>query len=155
MRAFVVDGSVKTPSPRSAGRMSKKPNPRPPLLACASASRGARLGPRVVSLALIAIATVATYWPTLRNSFLAIGFDDTIVLDTLAIRQLSWANLRALATDFNQAHYVPLTMFSLAVDYYLWGPNPFGYHLTNVLLHAATSVLATLMSATRSASQPE
>jgi len=39
------------------------------------------------------------------------------------------------------AHYVPLTLLSLAIDYRVWGLDPFGYHLTNVVLHAITAVL--------------
>jgi hypothetical protein len=33
-----------------------------------------------------------------------------------------------------------VTAYSYAVDYALWGPRPFGFHLTNLLLHVATSV---------------
>ncbi|GAC1313584.1 MAG: hypothetical protein NVSMB2_01720 [Chloroflexota bacterium] len=33
--------------------------------------------------------------------------------------------------------YRPLPSVSLGCDYLLWGLNPFGYHLTNLLLHAA------------------
>lgn len=36
---------------------------------------------------------------------------------------------------------MPLTWLTLAADHALWGLNPFGYHLTNVLLHAANAVL--------------
>lgn len=37
--------------------------------------------------------------------------------------------------------YRPVATLSYAVDYALWGLNPFGYHLTNVVLHAITVVL--------------
>lgn len=45
---------------------------------------------------------------------------------------LSWKNL-----DVNR----PLMVVSLVADYHIWGLNPFGYHLTNVVLHANNSVL--------------
>ncbi|HLY07795.1 MAG TPA: tetratricopeptide repeat protein, partial [Planctomycetota bacterium] len=38
-------------------------------------------------------------------------------------------------------HYMPLTWMSLGLDYVLWGMRPLGYHLTNVVLHAANAVL--------------
>src|SRR6266852_5911122 len=38
-------------------------------------------------------------------------------------------------------HYIPLTWMTLGLDYLLWGMNPVGYHLTNLLLHAANAVV--------------
>lgn len=40
---------------------------------------------------------------------------------------------------FNNAfgYYRPLSLLSLALDHTLWGANPLGYHLTNLLLHLA------------------
>jgi tetratricopeptide (TPR) repeat protein len=99
---------------------------------------------RLLWATLIAVAVVATFAGTLRNGFLELGFDDAIIVDTVALRALGWANLRAFATDFVHAHYTPLTMLSLALDYRLWGLDPLGYHLTNVLLHAANAVLVYL-----------
>ncbi len=41
--------------------------------------------------------------------------------------------------------WIPLTWISFAVDYQFWGLNPFGYHLTNILLHAANVFLLVLI----------
>src|SRR2546426_900231 len=38
-------------------------------------------------------------------------------------------------------HYIPLTWMTFGLDYLLWGMNPFGYHLTSLLLHAANAVV--------------
>jgi hypothetical protein len=35
-------------------------------------------------------------------------------------------------------------MLSLALDYGVWGLDPFGYHLTNIALHALTAVLVSI-----------
>jgi hypothetical protein len=42
---------------------------------------------------------------------------------------------------------VPVTWLSFAVDYTVWGLRPAGYHLTNVLLHAATAGLVCVLAA--------
>lgn len=49
--------------------------------------------------------------------------------------------------------YRPVANLTYAVDYWLWGLNPFGYHLTNILLHglAATLVVVTVYALTTSA----
>ncbi len=41
----------------------------------------------------------------------------------------------------------PLLILSYVVDRTLWGSNPFGYHLTNVALHALNSYLVFILSA--------
>jgi hypothetical protein len=49
--------------------------------------------------------------------------------------------------------YRPVANLTYAFDYWLWGLNPFGYHLTNVLLHglAAALVVVTVHALTASA----
>jgi tetratricopeptide (TPR) repeat protein len=37
--------------------------------------------------------------------------------------------------------YRPLTILTFRIDHASWGLNPFGYHLTNVILHALVSVV--------------
>ncbi|WP_435078933.1 glycosyltransferase family 39 protein [Halococcus sp. AFM35] len=50
--------------------------------------------------------------------------------------------------------YRPFVNITYAAEYWIWGLNPFGYHLTNLLLHglAAALVVATIYSLTESAS---
>jgi len=49
-------------------------------------------------------------------------------------------------TVLHGGHYQPLSWVSYAIDYRLWGLDPFGYHLTNLLLHAANAVLFWLLA---------
>jgi protein O-mannosyl-transferase len=44
-----------------------------------------------------------------------------------------------LFVDSFSAHYRPVQNLSYMLDYFIWDKNTFGFHLTNVLLHAASA----------------
>src|SRR5438874_12256592 len=46
-----------------------------------------------------------------------------------------------LFLDSLSAHYRPVQNISFIVDYFFWNTDEFGFHLTNVLLHAASGIL--------------
>src|ERR1051326_4059058 len=46
-----------------------------------------------------------------------------------------------LYLDSFSIHYRPVQNISYMADYFFWNTNEFGYHLTNVLLHAGGGVL--------------
>src|SRR3989449_3096258 len=88
---------------------------------------------------LVAFSTLPAVPPRLRNQF--VNWDDhENVLDTPPYRGLGWTRLRWMWTT-PLGHYIPLTWMTLGLDYLLWGMNPFGYHLTSLLLHAANAVV--------------
>jgi len=62
--------------------------------------------------------------------------DHRVILENYSIRDYS--NLRAL---FLNDVFRPVVNISYALDYAFWGLQPFGYHLTSVLLHAMNVVL--------------
>jgi len=108
-----------------------------------------RVPPRLVA-ALLALAALAAYVNSLHGEFV---FDDTaLVQNNPQIRELGFAGLRRIfgshywQTVAGQGGlYRPMVMFSYAVNYALSGPDPFAYHLVNVLLHAANSTLVWLI----------
>jgi protein O-mannosyl-transferase len=80
------------------------------------------------------------FLPVLGNGF--VNWDDTTLLvDNVAYRGLGWPQIRWMFTTVLLGHFVPLTWLTLGLDYVLWGMNPVGYHLTNLLLHVAAAVL--------------
>src|SRR5213592_243181 len=88
---------------------------------------------------LIALFTLAAFLPALQNQF--VNWDDKDnFLDNPHYRGLGWTHLRWMWTT-HLGHYIPLTWMTLGLDYLLWGMNPVGYHLTNLLLHAANAVV--------------
>ena len=50
-----------------------------------------------------------------------------------------------LFLDSFSSHYRPFQNVSYIFDYYFWGTDPYGFHLTNVLLHSACGVLLYLL----------
>src|SRR5215470_2923886 len=50
-------------------------------------------------------------------------------------------NLAWIVSTARMGHWMPLNWISFGLDYVVWGMNPLGYHLTNVLLHAATAAV--------------
>ena len=88
-------------------------------------------------LSYIAALALACYANTLGNGFV---FDDSAYLASDAVRTLALGELFG-ASWMGLAWYRPLTLLSLGLDFQLFGEVPWGYHLTNVLLHAVNSLL--------------
>jgi tetratricopeptide (TPR) repeat protein len=106
-------------------------------------------------LALVALLAVAPYLNTLSNDFV---FDDVdIVARNPIIRSLGnigtifttnyWNTGRTNEGAIDPTLYRPLTVFSYAIDHAFWGLNPGGYHLVNLLLHAAASLILFFIAA--------
>jgi Flp pilus assembly protein TadD len=94
---------------------------------------------------LLGLIVVGVFLPGLWGEFL--DWDDTLnFLENPHYRGLGPAELRWMITAFHHGHYVPVTWLTLGLDYVLWGMNPFGYHLTNLLLHAANTILVYLLA---------
>src|SRR2546426_7648301 len=88
---------------------------------------------------LVALVTFATFLPALHNQFVNWD-DDKNFLENPHYRGLGWTQLSWMWTT-HMGHYIPLTWMTFGLDYLLWGMNPRGYHLTNLLLHAANAVV--------------
>jgi Flp pilus assembly protein TadD len=93
-----------------------------------------------ISVAL-AVATLAAFAPAFGNDF--VNYDDPLyVTDNPHVKAgLSAAGARWAFTSTEVLNWHPLTWLSLQLDATLYGDHPWGYHLTNVLLHAANALL--------------
>ena len=88
--------------------------------------------------ALLVLATVLPYVPALRGGF--IWDDDHYVVGNPAV--LSPDGLaRIWLAPASSPQYYPVTMTTFWLEHRLFGGHPFGYHLTNVLLHVANALL--------------
>ena len=104
--------------------------------------------PRAAALA--ALAAVAVYAGSLGHGFV---WDDHIHIEAAPFVQDA-RNLRVLASPGFWLGRVevegsarPLLLASLLGDRALWGAAPRGYHLTNILLHAAAAAALTMLAA--------
>ena len=97
-----------------------------------------------VAAAVLAFLTFVVFLRTLDCGF--INFDDKYyvtenkhVTNGLTVDGACWA-----FTAYVPFYWHPLTWLSLQLDASLWWPNPWGFLLTNVLLHAANAALVFL-----------
>jgi protein O-mannosyl-transferase len=98
------------------------------------------------SAPLVAAAAVLVHGPCVAFDFTYLDDRDLIVEDHAFLAQPA-SVLRAFGrsylhvVDAQHAYYRPLVTVSYALDARLSGLRPFGYHLTNVVLHAIASLL--------------
>jgi protein O-mannosyl-transferase len=106
-------------------------------------TRPGHLGP-LLGL-LVFLVTGAAFLPALRGEFL--NWDDSInFVGNPDYRGLGWSQIEWMLTATLMGHYIPLTWLSFGLNYALGGMNPWGYHLGNLLLHAANATLVYLIA---------
>lgn len=112
-----------------------------------------------LAFALVALASMALYRPTLDSGFIAID-DPQYVSDNPYILWPTWEKFVGFFTEWEKpatvaGYYQPLTLASLMVDRLIerglagdWPmpPRPFVYHLTNIVLHGLNSGLVCLLA---------
>jgi len=94
----------------------------------------------IAALLLIA-STLLVYAPVKDHQF--INYDDNLyVTSNLWVNQgLTWQGAQWAMTKLNAGFWHPLTWLSHMLDTQLFGLNPAGHHLTNLLLHVANVLL--------------
>ena len=101
----------------------------------------------VVGICLaLAVVTLLVYLPATGNGFVTLDDHDYIVDNPHVTEGLTWSGiLWALRITGHASNWHPLTWISHMADCQVYGPEPWGHHLTSVLLHAANSVLVLLL----------
>lgn len=96
--------------------------------------------PDWILAALLVLVTAVVFLPALDNDF--VDWDDVEnFVNNPHYRGLSWPQLHWMWGSARLGHYIPITWMTLGLDYLLWGMDPSGYHLTNLLLHAANAAV--------------
>ena len=126
-------------APPEWDRPKKTLGPHPPERR-SSGTHGGRVVTGIVSVFLAVIVWIA-FGQAVRHEF--VGYDDQSyvvrnprVTNGLTLDGIQWAFTHVHATNWH-----PLTMISHMLDCQLYGLQPWGHHLTNILLQAAAAIL--------------
>ena len=100
---------------------------------------GRLLSPRylVLGAALIVVVTSVAYFPAMQGGFI---FDDDLLLTDNSLIKAPNGIVRFWFTA-EAPDYWPMTNTTLWLEWRLWGMNPTGYHVTNLVLHIAAALL--------------
>ncbi len=95
---------------------------------------------------LILVACILAYAPVLHGKFL---WDDLYLVGSNPFFKSPRFVLEVfrhwLFLDSFSLYYRPVQNLSYIVDYAIWNKDPFGYHLSNILFHAASAFLLFLV----------
>jgi tetratricopeptide (TPR) repeat protein len=92
-----------------------------------------------LAVLLICVVTVFAFQPAIQNEL--VDWDDQHnLVRNEAYQGLSPDHLRWMFGTAFAGHYQPLTWFSFALDFQLWGVSAAGFHFTNIVLHVVTAV---------------
>ncbi|MGA2139452.1 MAG: tetratricopeptide repeat protein [Verrucomicrobiia bacterium] len=97
---------------------------------------------RFAAAGVIILITLLAYLPALQGGF--IWDDDSHVTGCQVLRTVHGL-VRIWSEPGAVQQYYPLVHTTFWAEYHLWGLNPFGYHLVNVLLQALNAVLLWLV----------
>lgn len=95
----------------------------------------------VLLTAALTLLPLLIYWQSLGHDF--VDFDDPLyVTENAAVQNgLTLHNAAWTLTANAVFNWHPLTWISLMTDYEIWRLDPKGYHLTNIILHVANTLL--------------
>ena len=106
--------------------------------------------PRALMMSLIVIVAFFVYLNSLSGGFV---FDDTVLIEgNASIHGLDWVHLKEIfgghywqVVETRGGLYRPVAMWTYALNHAISGDNPEGYHVFNVLIHAANGLLVFLL----------
>jgi tetratricopeptide (TPR) repeat protein len=102
----------------------------------------------IFAIAALLVALLVIYWPSFKGDWYLDDFGNihdnpNIHLKTLSVDEITktFYGMDKGHSRFNR----PLSYLSLALNYYVGGTDPFGYHIVNFSIHYCTSVFLFLL----------
>lgn len=95
----------------------------------------------IIQTVLLAGLSALIYWPALTGQL--VNHDDPLYFseNPVILQGLSWHAIVWSFTSISVGHWHPVTWLSHLAGVELFGTNPFGHHLINLLLHIANTLL--------------
>jgi Tfp pilus assembly protein PilF len=90
---------------------------------------------------IVFLLSVVLYSRALTCEFVSWDDPQYVLRNRMVQGGICWSSLERAWTTFECANWHPLTWMSLMLDYQIFGLRPWGFHLTNVLLHGLNSAL--------------
>ena len=100
-------------------------------------------------LALVAalLVTALVYWPGLSGGYIFDDYPNIIENPALQVRHADWATLKAAALSSPSSEFHrPLSSLTFVANYMTTGLAPFGWKLTNLMIHLLNGVLVYLLA---------
>ncbi len=103
----------------------------------------ANLTQRVPAWLLLVVICLLAYLPSFGNQF--VWDDEQFIYSNRIVREFSVGEIFSTSTTAGAGvasnYYRPLTTLSFAIDHAIWGLTPFGFHLTNTVLHILAGLI--------------
>jgi len=91
--------------------------------------------------AALVLAIAAAYWPVGYFAFTLYDDGTYVSFNPHVLNGFNWSGVVWAFDCFYASNWHPLTWVSLMLDAQIYGSNAGGYHLTNLVFHAANTVL--------------
>src|SRR5580704_8223073 len=122
---------------------SNKPRANPP----ATPLEDRKVQQAAIWAVLLFAATLLIYAQVWSFGFVIVDDPNYVPQNSHVVQGITLHGLKWSWTAIHDYNWIPFTWLSLMLDTDVYGGRPGGYHLTNVLLHAANTVLLFLVLA--------
>ena len=85
-------------------------------------------------LPIVLVITFLCFLPALQNKFVNLD-DPQYITENPVVKNINAENLKLIFSEQFVGNYQPVTMLSYLIEYKIFGMNPFGYHLMNLIFH--------------------
>ena len=92
-------------------------------------------------MVLLAALTLGLFWPAVGYDYINLDDPQYVFGNPRVLTGLTAENIRWAFTHVHEAWWLPALWISFMADATLLGPEPWGFHLVNILLHAANVLL--------------